>query len=411
MGANIEITEDGIKSPDTGEIKTAIQDVFLSAFGSSLSLDDATPQGVLIDGLTLMKQSSNIALMYLMNQINPETADGVFQEALAKIYFVNRKLAQPSVVTCRCYGVNGTEIRDKASGNPAMVISTNGDIFQCASGGIIGTFYDDETEQWETDGYIDLPFESIETGKIPCGANTVNSIYKTVSGWDSVNNIASGDEGQEEEGRIDFKKRIADSVATGSTGSLSSIQSALASLNGVNDYKLYENVTSSPITVRGVTIKAHSVWICVYGSVSGADIAKVIYEKKSAGCDTTGTTHCSYTDNLIGITYDYTYDLAQTSDVYVKVTIDSSVSQSVINSIKQAIVDDFNGDGESNKIRIGESVYANRFCRPVDDLGVNIVTMKVSKDGSNYSDYLTFDMNELPVLSLDNVTVVVSNGQ
>ena len=161
MGANLEITDSGIISPTTSEIKSAIQTIFVNAFGSDLSLDDATPQGVLIDGLAQLKQASNSVLLYLLNQFNPEIASGIFQDALANIYFIQRKSATHSIVTCRCVGVNGTVLNGVPDDNnptrvPAMAQSTNGDIFECVNGGIIGD--PDENNTYRTTGYIDLVF-------------------------------------------------------------------------------------------------------------------------------------------------------------------------------------------------------------------------------------------------------------
>ncbi len=134
MTANLTITDTGIVSPTTDEIKTDIQGIFINAFGSDLSLDDSTPQGVLIDGLAQMKQASNSVLLYLANQFNPEYASGIFQDALANLYFIQRKSATHSIVTCRCIGVNGTVLNGLPDDNfpdrvPAMAQSTNGDIF------------------------------------------------------------------------------------------------------------------------------------------------------------------------------------------------------------------------------------------------------------------------------------------
>ena len=91
MTAQITVSSTGIKVPEATEIKEAFQQVFVSAFGSDLSLDDSTPQGVLIDGLTEQKQLDNAELLYFFNQLNPNTADGIFQDALASIYFLQRK--------------------------------------------------------------------------------------------------------------------------------------------------------------------------------------------------------------------------------------------------------------------------------------------------------------------------------
>ena len=410
MGANLEITDTGIVSPDSEEIKTVVQGIFTNAFGTDLSLDDATPQGVLIDGLTQLKQASNSVLLYLANQFNPETASGIFQDALANLYFIQRKEATHSIVTCRCVGVDGTVLNGLPDTNnptriPVKAQSTNGDIFECVNTGIIGTPVDDGMGgvTYTTPGYVDLVFRSVETGPIHCGANIVNSIYQAIPGWDSVNNSSSGTVGEEQESRQAFEKRRVESLALQATGSLSAVQSAIANIEGVEDYKVWENATGSSVTTRGVTLSPHSIWICVNSGVSSNAIAEAIYKNKSAGCDTTqiaGYQTCTYTDPLTGVVYTYYYSNPTDVDVYVKVIVQTALPSETKLAVAQAIWDDFNnGDVNNNAITIGDSVYSSRFFSSVAGLNAGILQIQVSKSSSSgFSNFLTFDMNELPVL-------------
>lgn len=410
MGANLEITDTGIVSPDSEEIKTVVQGIFTNAFGTDLSLDDATPQGVLIDGLTQLKQASNSVLLYLANQFNPETASGIFQDALANLYFIQRKEATHSIVTCRCVGVDGTVLNGLPDTNnptriPAKAQSTNGDIFECVNTGIIGTPVDDGQGgvTYTTPGYVDLVFRSVETGPIPCGANTVNSIYQAIVGWDAVNNTASGTVGKEQESRQAFEKRRVESLALQATGSLSAVQSAIANIEGVENYKLWENATGSSITIQGVTLSPHSIWICVNSGVSSDAIAEAIYKNKSAGCGTTqitGYQTCTYTDSLTGVTYTYYYSNPVDVDVYIKVLVQEALPNKTKLAVAQAIWDNFNnGDANNDAITIGSPIYVSRFFSATAGTNAGILQIQASKSSaSGYANSLTFNMNQLPVL-------------
>lgn len=405
MTANLTITDNGIVSPTTDEIKASIQGIFIDAFGSDLSLDDATPQGVLIDDLTQLKQASNSVLLYLANQFNPEYASGIFQDALANLYFIQRKSATYSIVTCRCIGVNGTVLNGLPNDNypdrvPAMAQSSNGDIFECVVGGIIGNpVTEGGTTTYTTPGYVDLVFRAKETGPIPCGANTINSIFQAINGWDSINNSSSGTVGLLEENRAQFEQRRIDSLALQATGSLAAVQAGLANISGIEDYKVWENATGASVTVKGVTLKPHSIWVCVNSAVSGDDIAKVIYDNKSAGCDTNGLQDCSYTDPATGVEYEYNYDNPVDVDTYVKVIIQSSVSAETVLAMQQAIWDNFNGEDGGVGITIGDDVYAGRFFKPLSGIDADIIQIQVSKSvDSGYVNYLTYNMNQLPVI-------------
>lgn len=405
MTTNLTITDKGIVSPTTEEIKEGIQGIFVNAFGSDLSLDDSTPQGVLIDDLAQIKQASNSVLLYLANQFNPEYASGIFQDALANLYFIQRRSATYSIVTCRCIGVNGTVLNGLPSENypdrvPAMAQSTNGDIFECVVGGIIGNpVTSGGSTTYTTPGYVDLVFRAKETGPIPCGANTVNSIFQAINGWDSVNNSSSGSVGLLEENRANFEKRRIDSLALQATGSLAAVQAGIANIEGVDDYKVWENPTGSSVTTRGVTLKAHSIWVCVNSGVPADDIAEVIYGNKSAGCDTNGSQSCTYTDPATGVQYTYSYANPVDVDTYIKITVQSLPSSETQLAMKQAIWDNFNGEDGSQAITIGDDVYAGRFFNILAGFDAGVVQIQVSKSsGSGYANYLTYNMNQLPVI-------------
>lgn len=66
--------------------------------------------GQLITSETAIVQDKNSQLLFLANMFNPETATGVYQDALAKIYFLTRQPARSTVVPCVCTGLPGTVI-------------------------------------------------------------------------------------------------------------------------------------------------------------------------------------------------------------------------------------------------------------------------------------------------------------
>lgn len=403
MSSEITVSSTGISVPQASEIKTAFQEVFTNAFGTDLSLDDATPQGVIIDDLTTQKMEENAQILYLFNQFNPSTSSGVFQDALANLYGLERKVATSSVVTCECIGIAGTVINGVESGNPAKAISTNGDIFQCLVGGTI-----------PASGTISLQFGSVETGPIPVAANTVNKIFTSVNGWDSINNASSGTLGEVEESQADFEERRKRSLALNATGSLRAVYSRVFNLDGVTDLFVWENPTGSSVTYRGVTLTPHSIYMCINGVSDTTALAEAIYNSKSAGCDTVGSNTCTYTEPTTDVNYNYKYDIPTDSDVYFKVVVSSPVSQSSEDAIKQAIIDDFNGDLENGnaKITIGSEIYGSRFLATLFGLGLGDVVLEqvlVSKtSGSGWTNVIDFDVNILPTVSSSNITIEVN---
>lgn len=396
MSGQIEVTPNGIKVPQASEIKEAFQDVFINALGTDLSLDDATPQGNLIDGLTEQKQLDNAQILYFMNQFNPNFADGKWQDALASIYFVQRKQATNSVVSCTCTGLPGTVLNGVASGNPALAQSINGDVFQCLTGGTI-----------PASGTIDLQFGAVETGPIPVANNTVNKIYNVVSGWDTVNNSSSGTVGSDQESRSAFAERIKNSLALNATGSLSSVYSHIINVAGVTDLCVEENDTDGIVTKRGIVLNPHSIYICENGAENTSELAEAIYNSKSAGCDTNGPNTCSWFNGLTGTTHEYKYYTPTFQNIYIKINTVVALSEAKQTAVKQSLLNNFNGNDNlgDERITIGSTFYASRFYKAVSSLGNNNIVLnniKISTDGVNWEDSLSFNMNILPVLDIES---------
>lgn len=395
MAGQIEVNENGIIVPDASEIKGAFQGVFTNALGTDLNLDDSTPQGVMIDDLTTEKQLDNAQILYFMNQMNPDTASGVFQDAIGTLYNIQRKPATASIANCICTGIAGTVLNGINTGNPATAQSVNGDIFQCVN-----------TVTIPASGQTaEIPFVCTETGEKPVGANTVNSIYQKVIGWDAVNNPNGGTIGSEVESREAFEERRKQSLALNATGSLSAVKAALLNVDGVTDVFVYENDGDTAISnYRGVTtIKPHSIYTCIQGGTAN-DIGEAIYSSKSAGCDTNGSSTATYYNSDVDITFTYNYTIPSAVPMYIQVNLGSSVSNGTKEQIMNALVEDFYGNANNSnlKVSIGDTMYASRFNAVILNMGLSgllLESVKVSKDGTNWYDTVELNINELPTLT------------
>ena len=87
MSFDLSFTDNGVVAPEVAEIKSDFQALFQEIFGVNVSLDDASMIGQLITALTKIVSDKNNQLIYVINQFNPERADGIWQDALAKLYF------------------------------------------------------------------------------------------------------------------------------------------------------------------------------------------------------------------------------------------------------------------------------------------------------------------------------------
>ena len=399
--ALLQFDETGIVAPDTATIRSAVTADWVEAFNRNdgspaLDTQAATPAGQLIDSETAYIAQGNSELLYLANQFNPLTAEGAFQDALGMIYFITRKVAESTLVDCTCSGLSGTVI-------PAgsLVQDSNGNRYQLVNAATIGA-----------GGTVTATFASVDKSPIVCNAGTVTTIITVIAGWDSVTNAAAGITGRVAESQYDFEKRRFDSVANNAHGSVSALRGALLAVDGVLDCQVLENDSNSTVTQYGVSVPAHSVVCSVYGGTN-ADIAETIYNKKSAGCGTSGGTTVTYTDSNTNAVYSYEILRPTTNAFYVTVTLDyyAALPATFISDIQNAIIADFNGsntDTGNNRIGMAQTVYASRFIPAIlKTAGVySVKLITVSLDGVTYSDSVTIPANMEPTIAAANITVL-----
>jgi uncharacterized phage protein gp47/JayE len=399
MGITIDY-EKGIKAEDTDKVREDIAEAWREVFSDSeatLNTESESPAGQIIDSQAVLVTAKDSELVELMNQFDPRKADGIFQEALAAIYFLTRKTAQPTVVTCECTGLQGTTI-------PAGSIIQNDDGYKLTSVGAVVI---------PASGSISVEFQTVDVGAIPIPASSCNKIITVIAGWDTVTNESAGVVGQLEESRTALETRRALSVAKNSHGSRLSLQGSIASIDGVLDCLVLENKSNASVTVQGISLISHSVAICVYGGADN-DIAEMIYNKLDAGCGTNGSMTVTYTSED-GVPNSYQIVRPTPTNLYVEVTINETTTTpaTIMDDIKQAIVNDFNGlDSNSGNLRrgCGQTIYASSFSVAlIKTAGVSdLVSIEIGRTTGTYTNSVVMDADEEPILTAANINVVMN---
>ena len=387
----------GVIVPEPVDVRKAtaekLKEIFAQAGEPELNTDAGTPAGQLVDLIAGEEISVNAKMAFIAQQINPAIASGRWQEALGKLYFLERKLAEPTVVTCQLRGLSGTVIP-----YGAQVSTFDGETLMCTS---IVTLGDD--------GTAEALFRSMTTGPIEIAPKAVNTIVTLVPGWDSVTNEASGATGRYEETRAEFEARRVASVAINSTGYLESIQAAVGDVQGVIDCKILENMTSQPTQEFGVDLKPHSIGVCVYGG-DDKDIARALAWKKPPGTDTNGDTEVTYNAGIQDRVYTFRIIRPTPTDVKIKVHLDKEVSNQIVQDIQSAVYEEFLGNGPSGRDRVSlaETLFAYRFAPTIiATIGSNshLANVEISLGGAAFSSQITINANIEPVLTRSNVTV------
>lgn len=359
----IQFTPTGLSVPQESEVLAGVLSDYDAAFGGGMNKALETPQGQLASSEAEIIADSNAAFVEFVNQVNPDTASGFMQDAIARIYFLDRIPGAPTVVQCVCTGGQGTTIPVGAQAQ-----DTSGNLYSCTAAGVIGS-----------GGTVTLPFANVSNGPTPCPSNTLTQIYKAIPGWDSINNPTGGTIGQNVESQQEFAYRRAQSVALNARGSLQSIYAAVFDVDGVIDAYVYENVTNVTINVGATNypLVAHSLYVATVGGTS-ADIANAIWTKKDVGCDMNGNTSVIVYDTS-GYqppypSYTIKYEIPPALPIKFDVTIanDAGLPSNIVDLVKAAIITEFNGAGSGARVRIGSLLLASKFYPPVIAIGTTI---------------------------------------
>lgn len=397
---SIEFTPTGLTLPSDIEILAGVQADMNAAFGGNLNPALSTPQGQLATSQAAILAAKNSEFAKFVNQIDPDTADGFMQDAIARIYFLNRRPAAPTTVRVVCNGLAGVSIPVGA-----LVRDASGNIYGCTQGGAIGAT-----------GNVTLTFAALVPGPSPCPPGAISGApYRAILGWDRAANTEPGVIGALVETRAEFEYRRRQSVAINGKGTLPSIYANVFNVDGVLDVYAAENTTGEPITLGATnyTLVPHSIYIAVVGGVA-ADVAKAIWLRKDGGCDYNGNTSIVVADES-GYSYPYpTYNVkfhtpTPRSVLFdVKLASNPSLPSDIVARVKSAIISAFTGGDGGQRARIGATIFASRFYAPVSTVSpvVSILSLLI---GTTVADLttLTVGIDEAPTVSENNITVTM----
>ena len=389
----------GLVAEDTAVIRQRVAQEWKSAFSMGedtpeLNTEAETPAGQIIDGQAALISEKDAEILHLANNFNPQTATGVAQDALGKIYFLDRQIAQPTYVTCQCNGLQGTIVP-----YGAVVEDVNG--YQ---------YYNTTPQTIPASGTVGCVFRCSEYGPIEVGAEAVNKIITVIPGWDSVLNSAAGVTGRVKETQSSFEQRRTASVAKNSHGLAESVLGTVGNLTGVVACDIEQNRGDYAITKKGVTIPPHSVYLSVYGGQQ-EDIGYAMHNKLNDGCGTAGNTSVTITDETNGSEQTYYYEIPQTVSTGIKVVIQraNDTPSDIETLIKNAVVRNFEGNSDYDRAKMGSTIYVSRFYQDVISVGANLTKVEIAypKTGT-YGDVAEIPLNQMPVIDVDDVQVFIT---
>lgn len=349
----------GFIAPAEPDILLAVKEEINAAFGGELNMADETPQGQLAVSQAAAIGNAYDLFVNLTQMFDPAYSYGRYQDALARLYFLERIPSRSTVVQATCIGLVGVAIPANS-----LAMDTTGNIYASLSDAVIGS-----------DGTASVPFGCTLSGPIPCPANTLNVIYQAIVGWDSINNPGEGVLGRKAESRQDFEARRYASVANNSVGMLASIRGKVLQLDGVLDCYVTENVENSPQTVNGVTLNPKSLYVAVVGG-DDDEVAQTIWRKKSPGCSYNGNTAVTVYDTNSGYqpplpAYSVAFERPASLPIIFKIDIQNNplILANSTELVQAAIIAAFAGSDGGARAAIGAELFASRYTPPILALG------------------------------------------
>jgi uncharacterized phage protein gp47/JayE len=395
----IAFTPTGPMLPTESAILAGVQADQNAAFGGNLNSGLSTPQGQLAQSQAAIVADKNAQIAFLCNQFDPQTASGKWQDGLGRIYFMSRLPAVPTAVAVTVMGLTGTVIPVGA-----QAIATDGSIYNCVTAVTI-----------PVGGSITANFAAQVAGPTACPANTLNKIYRTIPGWDSVNNPLAGVTGSAVESPSQFEYRRQQTVAVNAQNSVQAIKAAVFDVPNVLDAYVIDNPAATTLTIGSVTLLAHSLWVCAAGGTS-TDIAAAIWSKKAPGCDYNGSTSVTVFDTSYAVPqpqYTVKYQIATPTAIKFAISITNNIylPANIVANIKAAIISAFNGGDGGPVARIGSSIFASRFYTPVLALAtpgtaISILSLKLGISTATL-DSVTMGIDQKPTISASDITVTL----
>ncbi len=394
---DVVFSDTGLVLPTEAAILSGVQADLNNAFGGGLNPALETPQGQLASSTTAIIGDKNDLFAEYVNQVDPNFASGRMQDAIGHIYFLDRKPGTSTAVVATCTGLAGTPIPVNAQAK-----ATDGNLYICTQAGTI-----------PVGGSITLNFACVTNGPIACPANSLNQIYLSIPGWDSINNPGAGTVGSLVETRADFEFRRKQSVALNALNSVQSIYANVFNVAGVIDVYAIDNPLGTTAVVGGVTLAANSLYVAAVGGAT-ADIANAIWKHKPPGCNYNGNTSYTVTDTS-GYSVPYpayvvTYQTPTALPILFAVQIanNASLPSNIIALVQNAIIAAFNGTDGGSRARIGSAIFASRFYGGVIAISpfVSILSLLLGPTTPTLASY-TVNIDKTPTITASNISVTL----
>lgn len=388
------IDSTGVIIPDTADLQTEIEGEYKTALQDpNLPTDPELPQGALIVAETNARSAVVANNAAVANQFNPNESGGRFLEALCRLTGLEPPIATPTLVRgVSITGVSNTTVPALSLCKPTT--DPNAPLFQTTSAVTILAGV----------GTVDI--QAVDPGPTPASPVGAWVIVSDVLGWETID-ITSGEItiGTNKLSDAALRTLRNQTLGLNGVGLAESTISALNDTPGVQSLQFLENVQGTTQTISGISLVAHSIWVCVSGGTDN-DVATALLGAKGLGCNWNGATTVNITDPSSGQTYPVKFDRPTQITTYIRVTYKAaSVSGAdMTDAIVTAVLDYANGVsvvGPGLGVGVDVSPFEIAAAVAAEIPGMFITKVEQSTDGITY---VTTDLT----VALDHIAIVAA---
>lgn len=399
---NIQFTTTGVILPTDAEILAGAQADINNAFGGGVNQALSTPQGQIASSEAAIVSDKNSAIAYIVNQVDPQYAEGRFQDAIGRLYFMTRNPATSTVVIATIGGLPGTNIQPGA-----LALDTEGNVYQLLGLTTI-----------PSSGTVQAEFQNVAAGPIPCPAGSLTKIYQSVPGWDTITNASAGILGTDVESSQAFELRRQNSVALNSHGTTDAIFSNVYAVSGVLDCYVIDNSSGSTVNYGSTNypLAPHSVYVAVVGGAASA-VAQSIWNAKDGGCSYNGNTtetvydtRTQYAPNYPA--YSVTFNIPTATSVYFAITVQNSpvLPSNYLTLIQNAVIAQFNGQNNTTPAGIASLILASSYYGAILAAipGVSLLSVLVGLASSPSGYSVQMGIDQQPTIQASDIVVTIA---
>lgn len=390
------VVETGLIVPDTATILEEVKDEWRETFGADVILEPETSQGAIVVMDTEVRDASVRNNVAVANQINPDYSGGVFLDAIWALTRGSRKSASRSKIA----GVTlGGQTGTLVPANSVAVVTTSGARFLTATSVVIGEV---------TPGLATVDFIAEDFGPIAVAPGGLNAVASGVLGWETVSNGNAAVPGTLAESDIAGRRRRRLTLALQSVSMPEAIISRLYAIEEVESLQFRENIANTTQVIDGISLVAHSIWVCVKGGTD-SQIAEALLESKGIGPNYNGAVSVPIVEPASGQTYTVKFDRPVPVILFVRVTakFNNTDGASIIpNAVMAYAEGDLEGDAG---LVVGASVSPWEIAGAVNQVEPRIKVNKVelSTDGVSWnSNVLAVALDHQAELTIARVLVV-----